>query len=155
MIPPPSDTDGPAVAARYQAIISGKSTGISGDQYYGYIDNLYDTVKHNFASFGCDVDGSRISLIRGLFNETLPLHENIVISIAHIDCDWYDPVLYCLKYAWPRLADGGFIILDDYNDWPGCKKAADEFVAENQLAFLRTRPHAVLQKRASRAKDDA
>jgi len=150
MIPPPSAADGKDVIDRYNTIASGNSKGIGGDKYYGYVDNLYDMVKDNFRSFGCDVDNQRISLVKGLFSETLPLHDAINISIAHIDCDWYEPVLYCLKYAWPRLSEGGFIILDDYNDWSGCRKATDEFISSNEtVTLLRARPHAVIQKRSS------
>ena len=148
MIPPPSPADGEDVNSRYETIASGKSSGIGGDRYYGYIDNLLEVVKDNFISFGCNVDGGRVILVKGLFQDTLPLHGSINISLAHIDCDWYEPVLYCLNYTWPRLSAGGFVILDDYNDWSGCKKAANEFISLKQdVELIRHCPHAVLRKR--------
>jgi O-methyltransferase len=52
MIPPPSAADGEDVNARYKTIAAGKSAGIGGDQYYGYVENLYEVVKANFRSFG-------------------------------------------------------------------------------------------------------
>ena len=145
MIPPPSAIDGEDVNARYKTIAAGKSPGIGGDQYYGYVENLYDIVTANFLSFG--LGDQKVSLVKGLFQDTLPLHGAIKIAIAHVDCDWYEPVLYCLNYAWPRLSQGGFIVLDDYNDWSGCRKATNAFVSSNKDAkVVRYRPHAVLHK---------
>lgn len=149
MIPPPSGADGSDVCARYATILSGKSSGIGGDKYYGYIDDLYEVVKSNFHSFDCKVDGETIILVKGLFYDTLPTYADLAIALAHIDCDWYQPVKYCLEYAWQRLTPGGFIILDDYNDWSGCRKATDEFLPSHPSAeLIRTRPHAVIRRPA-------
>lgn len=51
---------------------------------------------------------------------------------VHLDVDLYQPTLDSLAYFFPRLADGGAIITDDYN-WPGARAAFDEFCAENRL----------------------
>jgi O-methyltransferase len=145
MIPPPSEEDGSDVKNRYNNIISGKSTGIGGDKYYGYEANLYDKVVSNFAYFGCHVDHEKVFLIEGLFSDTLLQHDKLRFAIAHIDCDWYESVLLCLNYVWQNLSPGGLIILDDYNDWSGCKKATNEFLLTHPSAkLIRSRPHAVL-----------
>src|ERR1700722_19459112 len=136
LIPPPSDMDGQSVHDRYDAIKSGTARGIGGDRYYGYIDDLYDIVKNNFSSFGRRVDDEKVFLVKGLFHDTLPKFDNLNISLAHIDCDWYEPVSFCLNYVWPRLSTEGFIILDDYNDWDGCKTAAGEFISSHENAEL-------------------
>src|SRR5436305_1749597 len=39
MIPPPGESDGPGLLARYDTISSGRSEGIGGDKYYDYIDD--------------------------------------------------------------------------------------------------------------------
>jgi O-methyltransferase len=149
MIPPPSDKDGPVPNERYRVIKSGKSAGIGGDKYYGYLDNLKDVVIRNFETFGLSVDDKRIRLVEGLYQNTLPTLPEMKIAFAHIDCDWYEPVLLCLQYVWSRLSVGGFVILDDYNDWPGCKRATDEFSrSERGATAIRTMPHAVLKKLA-------
>jgi len=147
MIPPPSEIDGRRVEDRYKEIKAGKSAGIRGDRYYGYLPNLRDIVTRNFASFQLKVDGDRISLVEGLFGDTLEESSVEKIALAHIDCDWYEPVMYCLGYVWPRLAIDGYIILDDYNDWEGCRKATDEFRSRTiGTNLVRSTPHAVLQK---------
>src|SRR3546814_16654874 len=75
------------------------------------------------ARFGTPVDGARINLVKGLFEETLPSLDIERIAFAHIDCDWYDPVRYCLDETSRRLAPGGIIVIDDYNDYDGCRVA--------------------------------
>lgn len=152
MMPPPSAIDGQEVLARYKTIVDGQSKGIGGEPYYGYVDNLLDVVKASFLTFGCPVDDERIFLIKGLFGDTLPKHYNLQIALSHIDCDWYAPVSYCLAFVWPRLSEGGYIVLDDYNEWSGCRKATDHFLHfRPEAECVRSYPHAVIQKPPSSA----
>lgn len=147
MIPPPSDADGADVHQRFEKIAAGQSVGIGGDTYYGYVDDLLDQVKDNFKAFGLDPDGKHISFVVGDFAQTLPKVGNLSLALAHVDCDWYAPVKACLEFAWPCLSPGGFIVVDDYVDWDGCRKATDEFLASrSDVAVLRLEPHAVLHK---------
>jgi O-methyltransferase len=131
MIPPPtSDKDDAKSKERFETIASGKSTGIGGDTYYGYRDNLIEDVRKSFSRHGVPVDGSRVLLIKGLFEDSWPSVAVDRIALAHIDCDWYDPVRFCLQAIADKLSDGGIVILDDYYDYGGCRTAVDEFVAE-------------------------
>jgi asparagine synthase (glutamine-hydrolysing) len=132
MIPPPtSEKDDAKSKDRYQIIAAGQATGFGDDPYYGYRDDLYEHVSAQLARFGTPVDGRRINLVKGLFEETLPTLDVGRIAFAHIDCDWYDPVRYCLHETARRLAPGGVIVIDDYNDYAGCRAAVDEFLAQN------------------------
>jgi asparagine synthase (glutamine-hydrolysing) len=56
------------------------------------------------------------------------MHIDQPVAFAHVDVDWYEPVSTCLERIFPRLVEGGSIILDDYHDWGGCRKAADEYL---------------------------
>jgi len=131
MIPPPGQQDGPDVAARYEVIAGGRSEGIGGDPYYGYEAELVSKVQGNFESFGIDLRDNSVSLIKGLLQDTL--NPTGPIAFAHIDVDWYDPVKACLERIVPRLVVGGVVILDDYADWSGCRKASDEFFAKTPV----------------------
>jgi asparagine synthase (glutamine-hydrolysing) len=51
--------------------------------------------------------------------------------LAHIDCDWYDPVSYCLRSIAPKISVGGIVLIDDFYDYGGCRTAVDEFLAEH------------------------
>jgi asparagine synthase (glutamine-hydrolysing) len=129
MIPPPtSGKDDVKSKDRYQKIVGGKSAGLGGKLYYGYRDNLYDDVCRAFAKYGIDLDNSAISLHKGLFENTLPNVNMEKIAFAHIDCDWYDPVTYCLNKVAGLLSRQGVILIDDYHDYGGCRVATDEFL---------------------------
>jgi asparagine synthase (glutamine-hydrolysing) len=148
MIPPPtSEKDDAASKRRYETIQSGQSKGIRGDEYYGYRTDLLADVKAAFARHGTPVDGTRVSLHQGLFEETWPTVDIGPISLVHIDCDWYDPVRFCLGVCADKLSDGGLIIIDDYYDWSGCRTAVDEFVAERSDFVFEAGANPFLRKR--------
>lgn len=133
MIPPPTGDDTKDVHARYSVIVNGNAHGIGGDAYYGYIENLYETVLQNLDKFGIQPSASNISLVKGRVQDTLCLDEPV--AIAHIDVDWYEPVMTCLSKIFPRLSLGGTIILDDYHSWGGCRKATDEYLTQIEGQF--------------------
>jgi asparagine synthase (glutamine-hydrolysing) len=144
MIPPPSQYDGPDVHARYATIQSGRSEGIGGNKYYGYEDDLLGKVKENFRRNGIDPEAHNVHLLKGLFEETLQVQG--AVALAHIDGDWYNSVLTCLRRIEPYLVPGGVLVIDDYDDWSGCRKAVDEYFADRkgQYQFLRrSRLHVV------------
>jgi len=135
MIPPPTDDDPPEVHDRYRLIAAGISKGIDGEKYYGYLDNLYDVVCGNFKSFGINCNEQSVSQVKGLVQDTLKIDQPV--AFMHIDVDWYEPVKTCLERVFPRLVVGGSIILDDYHDWGGCRKAADEYLQKAAGAVAR------------------
>lgn len=133
-IPPPTKEDAQEVHDRYKTIIEGKSTGIGGDKYYGYENDLYKVVQSNLKSFGINCEKQSVSLVKGLVQDTMKIEQSV--AFAHVDVDWYEPVMACLKCIFPNLAIGGSIILDDYHDWGGCRKAADEYLREVTGQFV-------------------
>jgi len=133
MIPPPTDQDGKDVHDRYRVIATGQSKGIGGDKYYGYVENLSEVVRSNLRSFGIDCQERSVSLIKGLVQETMKVDQPV--AFAHVDVDWYEPVMTCLKRIFPNLIVGGSIILDDYHDWSGCRQAADEYLRRVEGQF--------------------
>ncbi|MCU4674605.1 TylF/MycF family methyltransferase [Catenovulum sp. 2E275] len=128
MIPAPTQEDTKDVHERYKIISGGQAMGIQGDKYYGYEENLYDIVKNNLERFDIDCEQNNIRLIKGLVQDTLSLQDDV--AFAHVDVDWYEPVTTCLERIFPRLVSGGSIILDDYHDWGGCKKATDKYLTK-------------------------
>jgi asparagine synthase (glutamine-hydrolysing) len=126
MIPPPTKDDTQDVHDRYRIIVEGRASGIEQDKYYGYEENLYETVCSNLRSFGIDCEERNVSLIKGLLQDTMQVDQ--IVAAAHVDVDWYEPVKTCLERIWPSLSLGGSVILDDYHDWGGCRKAADEYL---------------------------
>jgi asparagine synthase (glutamine-hydrolysing) len=133
MIPPPSEKDGPDVHARYTEIRAGKSKGIGDDKYYGYVDNLFDRVVSNFSKLGLPVEENTVRLVKGLFQDTLTISEPV--AVAHIDGDWYESVMTCLRRIVPHLVPGGVVVVDDYHAWSGCRTAVDEYFSDKRDAF--------------------
>jgi predicted O-methyltransferase YrrM len=133
MIPPPSSRDEQDIHDRYEVITSGESKGIGGDRYYGYEENLYDKVWNSFSNYGVEPVTNQIHLVKGLFEETLKVSQPV--SLAHIDCDWYDSVMVCLQQIVPNLAKGGTLVIDDYYSWSGCKTAVDDYFAACKSEF--------------------
>jgi len=76
-----------------------------------------------------------IHLVKGWFNDTLPSHKKYIgrIALLHLDCDWYKSVKFCLDELYASVSSGGYIFIDDYGHWIGCKKATDEFIEERNL----------------------
>lgn len=147
MIPPPSARDDERAHSRYDTIRSGRSSGIGTDPYYGYVRNLYDVAAGNLRDFGME-PGDRVQLHRGLFEETIRFAPGQRVALAHIDCDWHDPVSFCLYAVYDRLSPGGAIILDDYHDYGGCRSATEAFLEHHSDVELRsTSGNAVLVRR--------
>jgi len=144
MIPPPTDEDGPDIHERYEKIKSGQAAGIGGDPYYGYEEALMDRVRDTFATLGLPVDDNAVTLVKGLFQDTITGDEPV--ALAHIDGDWYDSVRTCLERIGPRLSPGGIMVIDDYFYWSGCRTAVDEFLAahpDDYTTATHTRLHIV------------
>ena len=81
------------------------------------------------------LDRNKIHLIKGWFEQTIPLRRKEIgeIALLHLDCDWYESVKFCLNELFDNVVEGGFIFIDDYGEWQGCKRAVDEFFAERKL----------------------
>jgi len=134
MIPPPeSEHDDAKSQDRYADIVEGKAKGIADATYYGYRTDLIDHVAALLGREGAPVDDDRVRLVPGLFEDSWPTVADGVtaIAFAHIDCDWHDPVRYCLEAVAPRLSPGGIVMIDDYHDYEGCRVAVDRFLADH------------------------
>lgn len=82
-----------------------------------------------------DIDLNEIRFVVGDVCKTLYVEKNIPnkISILRLDTDFYDSTLAELDVLYPRLVKGGYLILDDYGHWEGCKKAVDEYFGEQYV----------------------
>ncbi len=77
------------------------------------------------------------SLLRQVFPADTALLEQRRFKLVHIDADLYESYAACLEFFFPRLAPGGYLILDDYGATSclGAKRATDEFVAKHGLTL--------------------
>ena len=66
-----------------------------------------------------------------VFPKTTEPVKDKIFSFVHIDVDTYESTLSCLKFFYPRMNRGGFIISHDYHDGSmGVRKAIDEFFSD-------------------------
>jgi len=72
-------------------------------------------------------------VVTGWFSDTFSQQHVGSIALLHIDADWYESVLLCLEYFYDDLADGAFVVLDDYNEWFGCNRAVEDFARARGL----------------------
>ncbi len=89
-----------------------------------------DDVRQNLASTG--YPDARLHYVRGKVEETLPAAAPSKIALLRLDTDWYESTKHELNVLYPRLVDGGVLILDDYGYWQGARKAVDEYFAKEK-----------------------
>lgn len=56
---------------------------------------------------------------------------------VHVDVDLFEPTDGAVRYFVPRLVSGGLLICDDY-DWPGARKAIEDYCAAKGISFSTT-----------------
>ena len=73
---------------------------------------------------------------KGWFQDTIPSERNQIdkIAILRLDGDWYASTKVSLENLYDKVVTGGFIIIDDYGCYEGCKKAVDEFFLERGIS---------------------
>lgn len=75
----------------------------------------------------------RYSLVVGWLEDVLPkLEKPEAIAMLHIDTDFHDPVKLALEQFYPHVSPGGYVVLNDYGAFEGCRIATDEFLAEHE-----------------------
>jgi O-methyltransferase len=82
-------------------------------------------------------DPQRIKYVVGRVEDTLPAHAPERIALLRLDTDWYESTYHELVHLYPRLSVGGVLIIDDYGHWQGCRKAVDEYFADDPLFLFR------------------
>ncbi|MEO8166821.1 MAG: TylF/MycF/NovP-related O-methyltransferase [bacterium] len=77
----------------------------------------------------------RIHFVKGWFQETLPVTKVAIgqIGLLRVDGDWYASTKVCLEELYDNVVSGGYVVVDDYGYFPGCKKAVDEFFQSRGL----------------------
>lgn len=74
-----------------------------------------------------------VDLIEGDVRATIPTflaaHQEMSFAIVNIDLDLFEATKAALEQLFPRVVRGGVVILDDYEGFPGAKKAVDEYLA--------------------------
>jgi O-methyltransferase len=89
-----------------------------------WCDSPLDEVRQNMETA---YPIERVVFVPGKVEDTIPLTLPERIAILRLDTDWYESTAHELKYLWPLLERGGVLIIDDYGEWQGARKAVDEY----------------------------
>jgi hypothetical protein len=101
-----------------------------------------EEVRRNFER---RVGSSRnLRTVKGPVEDTLRNPENLpaTIAILRLDTDFYESTKAELEVLYPRLSKGGVLIIDDYGEWAGARKAVDEYFS-GQAIWLHYVTHTV------------
>lgn len=84
-----------------------------------------DDVRARLESTGYPPE--RLHLVAGMVEDTVPARAPERIALLRLDTDWYASTKHELEQLYPRLAEGGVLIIDDYGHYEGARQAVDEF----------------------------
>jgi hypothetical protein len=96
-----------------------------------------EEVAENMRSTGYPMD--KVTLVKGMVEDTLEANLPDRIAMLRLDTDWYESTAHELKHLYPRLAQRGVVIFDDYGCMPGARKAVDDYLHDNKIELLLNR----------------
>jgi O-methyltransferase len=93
-----------------------------------------DVVREGMETTGYPTE--RIHYHPGMVEETIPSEAPERIALLRLDTDWYASTRHELEHLWDRLSPGGMLLIDDYGDWEGARKAVDEWLQKSGLVLF-------------------
>jgi O-methyltransferase len=110
------------------------------DKTYNF--SSVDTIQ-DFSDTGVELVLSKMKhrnnciIVKGMFPESLQGLEDSFIFVS-LDADLYKPIYDGLQYFYPRLKQGGYIFIHDFNNehYKGAKEAVINFCSEQSINFF-------------------
>lgn len=98
------------------------------------IETSYEQILDNFSPFRF------VNIVKGAVPKTFADLPDQEYGLVFYDCDLYEPAKATFEYFWPRMNNGGVLLVGDYvcekGGFEGVKKAADEFFASKRVEIL-------------------
>jgi len=127
-LPEPVGADGVEAATHSSGKTDGKLVpiGFCAAPYEVAARLLFDVLK---------LPTDRVVVHRGWFQETLPSARDSVgpIALLRLDGDWYESTKVVLENLYDSVVPGGYVVIDDYGVWEGCRRAVDEFIEKREI----------------------
>jgi O-methyltransferase len=113
---------------------SGQYEADQGDKHWTFSDLAVseDEVRANFERYGLLDD--QVRFLKGYFQDTLADAPIEQLAVARLDGDMYESTIVALDALYPKLAVGGYLIVDDYGAIAGCRQAVDDYRREHGIA---------------------
>ena len=77
-------------------------------------------------------------MVKGKVEDTLINKKNLPskISLLRLDTDFYESTKVELEILYPLLVQKGVLIIDDYGDFIGCRKAVDDYFFDKNVLMI-------------------
>lgn len=105
-------------------------SGLGNLNYAQYYANNYDEVYDNFSEW------ENINIVQGNIFDSLTQKAPQKIAFLHVDLNNAEAEVYSINLLWPKIIQGGIIILDDYAN----RGHEEQFHALNNLFDKFNRP---------------
>lgn len=91
----------------------------------------------------------------GWFEQTVPRASGQIgpIAILRLDGDWYSSTKVCIEHLYDLVTPGGYVIIDDFGFYKGCRDAICEFMESRgigQDCLIKVDDHAVYWQKTAR-----
>lgn len=75
--------------------------------------------------------------VKGFFPESAKDIQDTFVFVS-LDADLYEPLYNGLQFFYPKLVNGGYIFIHDFNNdhYRGARKAVEQFCAEQHINFV-------------------
>jgi len=83
-----------------------------------------EQVRANLEATGYPAE--RLHFVQGLVEDTIPGGAPERIALCRLDTDWYRSTAHEMEHLYPRISSGGILLVDDYGEFLGCRRAVDE-----------------------------
>jgi len=90
-----------------------------------------EEVQENFRRY--DLLDDQVKFIKGWFRDTLHVAPIRQLALLRLDGDLYESTMDALKALYAKVSPGGFIIVDDFNDFEPCRRAVLEFRERHKI----------------------
>jgi Macrocin-O-methyltransferase (TylF) len=90
-----------------------------------YVENGRTTVENLL--------DDQVKFLKGWFRDTLATAPVNQLALLRADGDLYESTRDSLVNLYPKVSQGGYVIIDDYNSWKGCRSAVDEYRKEHGI----------------------
>jgi hypothetical protein len=129
-----SDFDPPALATWRDSKANGKRAW-----EWWFAKEVFNLKLVQETILGTGYPAERIHFVVGEVETTIPDQAPQEIAVLRLDTDWYESTHHELVHLYPRLSEGGVLIVDDYGHWQGARRAVDEYFASDAAPILLSR----------------
>lgn len=126
-MPEPSVYDGEKIVQIYKNFLK------KGERWTeASLDDVENSIKKLFLSL------DDFNLVKGKVEDTLINKKNLPskISLLRLDTDFYESTKVELEILYPLLVQKGVLIIDDYGDFIGCRKAVDDYFFNKNVLMI-------------------